>query len=260
MRRRACVVVAAVATVAVAVPAHTKVRASQDERAVVKTFVPTKFVRKADFPVVPPNGNPIGMSDRRIAKFPRAGSHFGILSTGNVKAATRRNKSEMTSYDNKGPVLRGTRDLVMVRVKLRVPENKNCLLFNFKFLSEEFPEYVDSEFNDAFIAELGKSTWFTKRQDPAVESPRNFARDANGNPIRVNSVGDAVVKRKYAKGSTYDAATRTLRASTPVKPGKRILFLSIFDQGDRQYDSAVFLDALRIQKRSNCETGVVVDQ
>ena len=38
------------------------------------------------------------------------------------KAVKRANKSEMTSYDNKGSVLRGTRDLVILRVKLKVPK------------------------------------------------------------------------------------------------------------------------------------------
>jgi hypothetical protein len=44
-----------------------------------------------------------------------------------------------------------------------------------------------------------------------------------------------------------------------VKSGNRhTLFLSIFDQGDRQYDSAVFLDGLKFRDRSSCKSGVVV--
>jgi hypothetical protein len=155
-------------------------------------------------------------------------------------------------------VIRGTRDAVMLRVKFTVPKGKNCLSFDFKFLSEEFPEFVDTDFNDAFIAELDKTTWSSNRGNPIVESPRNFARDSNGNPIRVNTVGNARVKRRHARGTTYDAATRTLRAQSKVTPGRHRLFLSIFDQGDRIYDSAVFLDKLKFKDRSRCKTGVVV--
>ena len=62
-----------------------------------------------------------------------------------------------------------------------------------------------------------------------------------------------------AKGTTYDGATRVLRASTPIRRGSRTLYLSIFDQGDRQYDSAVFLDRLELDDRSPCESGAVPD-
>ena len=61
------------------------------------------------------------------------------------------------------------------------------------------------------------------------------------------------------RGTTYDAATRILRASTRVNPGRHILYLSIFDQGDRDYDSAVFLDRLTIDRRSPCKSGAVPD-
>ena len=63
----------------------------------------------------------------------------------------------------------------------------------------------------------------------------------------------------HAKGTTYDGATQLLRASTPIKPGRHRLYLSIFDQGDRQYDSSVFVDHLTLDNRSDCAPGVVPD-
>jgi hypothetical protein len=258
MRRALLTVTAVTVACAVAIPALAKMKPTRDAKPVAGSFMRQKDVRDADFVVIPPEGNPAGVSNNDVRGFPRKGSHFSILSTGNVKAAFRRNKSEMTGTSNDGPTIRGTRDLVMLRTKFRVPKGKNCLFFDFKFLSEEFPEFVDSEFNDAFIAELDRSTWDSRRDRPLVDSPRNFARDSNGNPIRVNTVGNAAVKRKHARGTTYDAATRTLRASTRVDPGKHKLFLSIFDQGDAQYDSAVFFDGLRFRDRKNCRSGVVV--
>jgi hypothetical protein len=57
------------------------------------------------------------------------------------------------------------------------------------------------------------------------------------------------MRRRNARGTTFDGATRLFRASTPVTPGRHRLYLSIFDQGDRIYDSAVFLDNLRVNRR-----------
>jgi len=262
MRKTTAGVLAAVLVVLTAVVAEARVRANRDAESVANSFMRKKDLQRpgadADFVILPPQGNPAGYSNRKIAKFPTRGTHFSILSSGNVKASTRKNKSESLSHDNRGPVLRGTSDAVMMRLKFRVPKGKNCLSFEFKFLSDEFPEYVNSAFNDAFIAELDKTTWDSSRNNPVIESPRNFARDSRGNPIRVNTVGNARVKRRHARGTTYDAATRTLRAQRPVTRGKHTLFLSIFDQGDRQFDSAVFLDGLKFRDRSNCRSGVVV--
>ena len=260
----ACLMAGALVLV-LAAPAQAKIRTTRDSKAIANVFMKAKHLRSSafdsDFIALPPEGKPIGHSDRKIAKFPRRGSQFAILSTGNARYASRKNNSSSTSFDNGGPLLRGTRDLVMMRVKFRVPSGKNCLRFGFKFLSEEFPEYVDSEYNDAFIAELDASTWDTPRGDPNVDyAERNFARDSAGRPISVNSVGDASVAPEFASGTTYDAATRTLRASTEITPGRHTLFLSIFDQGDRQFDSTVFIDKLRFVSDAECQTGVVIDE
>ena len=61
--------------------------------------------------------------------------------------------------------------------------------------------------------------------------------------------------RAAAKGTTYDAATGKLRASTPVKPGYHLLYLSLFDQGDRQWDSAVFIDRLLVRHAEQLQVG-----
>lgn len=264
-RRPLLFVLAVVVAITAAVPAHAKVRASRDAKAVANAFMRHKDLQKegtqADFVVLPPEGRPAGFSDGPIAKFPRRGSHFSILSTGNTLFAPRKNMSEATSFNNHGPVLRGVRDLVMLRVKFTVPKDRNCLFFNFKFLSEEFPEFVDEIYNDAFIAELDRSNWDSPNDDPTIDwTPANFAKDSEGNPISINSVGDAAVAPRFASGTTYDAATQTLRASTRITSGEHTLFLSLFDQGDRQYDSTVFFDGLRFANRSSCRSGVVVAQ
>ena len=61
-----------------------------------------------------------------------------------------------------------------MRIRVHVPKGANCLSFRFKFLSEEFPEFVGTEYNDAFIAEVDHSpTWkANSNQDPMITAPR----------------------------------------------------------------------------------------
>ncbi len=215
------------------------------------------LVRRAVFSALPPSSKPAAVSTTRLAGFPTHGSSFGILSTGNAKIADDANSSTESGSQSRGPAIRGARDVVIMRVDLRVPRGANCLSLDFRFLSEEFPEFVDEIFNDAFIAELGISNWDASgKDDPTITAPNNFARDTKKNPIRVNRVGDTTVSAGQARGTTFDGATRRLRASTRIKPGNRRLYLSIFDQGDRDFDSAVFLDNLRVSRASSCATGV----
>jgi hypothetical protein len=216
-------------------------------------------VRHASFSALPPFGDPAAISTKRLHGFPLAGRSFGILANGDAKLADNDNSSDSTSTELGGPSIRGSRDVVMLRIVFRVPKPR-CLSIRFRFLSEEFPEFVNSEFNDAFIAELDVSNWSTiDKQTPNLIAPNNFAADTKGNPIAVNAVGDASVAPSRAKGTTYDAATRRLRASTPVKRGRHILYLTLFDQGDRIYDSAVFLDKLTLDNRKPCRSGAVKD-
>ena len=215
------------------------------------------LVRRAVFSAVPPSSKPAAVSTTRLAGFPTNGGSFGILSNGNARRADDPNNAPDTGSEARGPAIRGARDVTIMRIDLNVPRGANCLSFDFRFLSEEFPEFVQDIFNDAFIAELGISNWDASgKEDPTITAPRNFAQDTRGNPIRVNAVGAATTTAGRAKGTTFDGATRKLRASTPVKPGLRRLYLSIFDQGDRIFDSAVFLDNLRASRAENCRTGV----
>jgi hypothetical protein len=221
-----------------------------------------KQVTSALFATVPPRGNPAAVSTTPLAGFPRQGRSYAILSSGNALYADDPNTSGNKGAANLGPLLRGARDVVIMRVNLAVPKKANCLSFRFRFLSEEFPEFVHSIYNDAFIAELDTSDWDASRSsplDPAISAPHNFAFDSAGRPIRVNSVGATSVAPSRAKGTTYHAATRILRASTPITSGRHALCLSIFDQGDRIYDSAVFLDRLTLFRTGSCKPGIVAD-
>ena len=220
-----------------------------------------KQVRRMRFSLLPPGGRAVARSNERLVGFPRHGKTYMILSTGDARQADNPNNSGSFGRGQGGPFVRGARDVTIVRMDLRAPSSANCLSFSFRFLTEEYPEFVGQEFNDFFIAELGDSTWnAASNEDPTISAPGNFAFGEDNQLITVNGAGAASVGEANANGTTYDGATDTLRASTPVQPGRRTLYLSIGDQGDRDYDSAVFVDNLRFTNDDACSTGVVVDE
>ncbi len=258
---RSVLALTTLATVAAAAPASASIKEyplNPSATPIAKAMArDPSIVRRAVFSAVPPGSKPAAVSTTRLAGFPTNGKSFAILTTGNARSAALPNNAPDTGSESQGPSIRGARDVVIMRIDLRIPKGANCLSYDFRFLSEEFPEYVNDLYNDAFISELDVSNWSTgTKLDPKITAPHNYAKDSQGNPIRVNTVGDTTVTAAAAKGTTYDGATRRLRASTRVKPGNHHLYLSIFDQGDRIYDSAVFLDNLGATKAKWCTTGV----
>ncbi|MGI8558417.1 MAG: choice-of-anchor L domain-containing protein [Solirubrobacteraceae bacterium] len=218
---------------------------------------------QARFVAIPPDNDPVATSTKSLAGFPRHGKSYAILTTGCAHLASNPNNAPDSGCLDAGPILRGARDVTILRIRLQVPKGSNCLSFRFRYLSEEFPEFVGSIYNDAFIAELDHSNWDASgTTSPTIHAPRNFATTGNGGLISVNAAGVARVSAKNAKGTTYDGATRVLRASTPVTSGQHRLYLSIFDQGDRNYDSAVFIDHLTLTHHSGngCHSGVASTQ
>ncbi len=268
-RGRIGAVAVAVAAVGGATSAEAKISAlpSQDSQfrkgstALAKAMAQSPArIKRGSFSIIPPGGRPAAISTTKLAGFPRHGSSYAILSNGDSRYAARKNNSGSFGRGAGGPFVRGARDVLIFRVDVRVPKGASCLSVSFRFLSEEFPEFVQSEFNDAFIAELNGSTWTARsNEDPTIDADRNFAKDPNGRNISVNQAGAFTINADNAKGTTYDGATEILRASTRVEPGTETVYFSIFDQGDRHYDSAVFLDNLRLDDKEECATGVVID-
>jgi hypothetical protein len=139
--------------------------------------------------------------------------------------------------------------VTVLQVDLNVPVDANCVTVEFRFLSDEFKEYVGTDYNDAFIAELDTTTWSTDNTD--ITAPDNFAFDPEDNVISINAAGATSMTAGGGKDTTYDGGTPILAASTPVTTGAHSLYLSIFDQGDPVYDSAVFLDNLTLSQAAD---------
>ncbi len=211
------------------------------------------------YAALPPDNHPNAISTKPLAGFPRYGKAYAILTNGCARLADQHKYAGRPGCGDNGVPLRGTRDLTILRLVVRVPSNANCLSFRFRFLSQEFPKYVGNIYNDGFIAELDQTTWnsgLSGANDPHISAPRDFARDPKGNIISINATGPATMTAANANGTTYGGATPILRASTPITPGVHSLFLSIFDQGDRGYDSAAFIDNLTIDKHAPCTSGI----
>jgi hypothetical protein len=189
--------------------------------------------------------------------FPVEGPSYFVMSTGATASALQPNDSDSTSTELEGLNTTEGEDLVQIVLELQPPPNASCLAFDFAFYSEEFPEFVGSEYNDAFIAEIGQSTF--QIIDNQVIAPNNFAFDTEGNVISINTVFG--VTPEAAAGTTYDGGTPLLTAVTPLEdPDDPVtITLSIMDLGDSIYDSTAFIDNFRWFFAVNCVPGADAD-
>ena len=248
--------------------------ATRDASAIAKALTtgepdvdPDGFVTSAAFETIPPNGYPTATSTTELTDFPSDGGSYAILSTGDATLADDAPQTMFASVSDGGGNVQGDSDfdVTVLQLGLTVPSGANCLQIDFQFLSEEFPEYKGSAFNDAFIAELHPTTeevgptWTTSGS--TITAPDNFAFDEDENAISVNSLGETRVTAGQAFGTVYDGATAPLVASVGITesevPTSHTLYLSLFDQGDSIFDSAVFLDGLRVGKAGSggCTSG-----
>ncbi len=187
--------------------------------------------------------------------FPTEGGSFAILATGLAADAELPDNEPDHSYELDGLNNDQGQDLVRLHVELDVPDNINCASFDFAFYSEEFPEFVGSQFNDTFTAQLNESAINVVGDE--VVAPGNFAFDTENHVISVNTVFGVTANT----GTTYDGTTPSLRARTAVVPGSTIdIYLSVQDLGDSIYDSAVFLDRFFWSADPSCiDDGAQVD-
>jgi uncharacterized repeat protein (TIGR01451 family) len=220
----------------------------------------TSFVAGASFDEFP-GEQPAATSDVALTGFPTDGNAFAILTSGDATEADDEDQEGVFPSTSNGGGSRGEgndRDVLVLKVNLSVPANRNCLSVDFRFLSEEYPDYVGQSYNDAFIAELDGTTWTASGE--TISAPNNFAFDADGNVVSINSSGVTGMSNAEAAGTPYGGATVQLSASTPVTGGPHSLYLSLFDQGDNAYDSAVFLDDLSLGTavEGACEPGATL--
>ena len=168
------------------------------------------------------------------------------------------------------PVDTSVNDVASVRLVIKVPNNAKGVAFDFNFFSGEWPQWVCTNFNDAFIAYLKSTAFNSGKAD-------NISFDAKNNPVSVNNgffdrcspanatvgcaggagsksacaggSGDLQGTGFYAPGShcgqqdSGGGATGWLTTKAPVAPGETItLEFMVWDTGDQAYDSSVLID------------------
>jgi hypothetical protein len=127
-------------------------------------------------------------------------------------------------------------------------------------LSEEFPDYIGSQFNDVFLAELDPlpDSWSVGAGN-VIDAPSNFAEaptidGSDTTVLSINTTNAGWFSSEYAAGSPFNGGSTLLRATVPIDPTATVaeLVLTIFDQGDQSFDSAVLLDALTFWPNADC--------
>jgi hypothetical protein len=180
--------------------------------------------------------------------FPTEGTSFAVLSSGCANDVLLPNDEENhtcllgglnTPGDDQG------HDLVQFTLVLNVPTNATNVSFDWKFYSDEFEEFVGTDFNDAFLVEKGSSNFTLSGNN--VTAPNNIAFDQNDDLISINTSGNLAMTAEGASGTTYDGATPLLTTTTSVPAGSSTvtLIFSIFDMGDDAYDTTVLVDNVR---------------
>jgi hypothetical protein len=89
-----------------------------------------------------------------FASFPTNGPDFGMISTGDTDRMNDPNAEQDLSTILTGQDTNAGEDLVGLSITFNAPAGANCLNADVKLLSEEFPEFVGSQFNDFAGASL----------------------------------------------------------------------------------------------------------
>ena len=135
----------------------------------------------------------------------------------------------------------------------------DTLLFNYTFASEEYPEFINSGFNDAFGIFLTGPGY--NNQNIAVIPGTNI-------PITVNNINANTNPSYYfdniqGQHCGFDGFTLSLTSTTAVTPNQTYHFkIGVADASDQIFDTGVFLEAFSF--RSNLttqqETSFLVNQ
>lgn len=122
-----------------------------------------------------------------------------------------------------------------------IPLADTILAFDFVFASEEYPEFVNSSFNDVFGFFIS---------GPGYNGSENIAFIPGTNiPVSIDNVNAGLNSQYYVDNTTgitlqYDGFTTPIQIVAPVIPLQQYHFkVVIADAGDGIFDSGVFIQA-----------------
>ncbi|OHT43171.1 choice-of-anchor L domain-containing protein [Flavobacterium tructae] len=207
--------------------------------------------------------------DRQLGYFSKGTSTFPIdegllLSTGKISSAMGPN-----TYTNKSDAMvsaASDQDLTAISgetmhdasiLEFNFIPDGNLVEFKFVFASEEYLEYVNTDFNDAFgffLSGFGITGTYTNNAINLAQLPNGDAVTINNIHSAGTNVNNVAFPAKNATyysnnppGSTtmeYDGSTVVLTATYAVTAGKTYkIKMAIADASDQQWDAGVFLKA-----------------
>lgn len=173
-----------------------------------------------------------------------------ILSTGNVVDFTQSNgdpnRSAGTTTNTSGVdnnaqfnAIAGTRTYDAVWLDVDFTPVGNTMTMSFVFASEEYPEYINSQFNDVV------GVWVNGTHVPiTVGNGVTSVNNINGNTqqnLFVNNTNDAY-------NTEMDGFTVTLTLTMPVNPGVlNSIRIGVADAADSSYDSNLLIGGDSVQ-------------
>ncbi len=186
---------------------------------------------------------------KELQGFPTEGDAYVVLSTGRASDAPGKAEEFVSTAVENGiyipsgsPNGYDAYDVTTLRIKLRVPEFANYLMFQYKFGTEENPSFVGTEFQDFFRAIVitpdGHEHVLASLTVDSAAEISNKVTGASENPQPPFPEPNDV---------TYNAVTKLLTAKFDVRDWRGEEITVIFQVGDASdpiYDSAVFLDNL----------------
>ncbi len=128
--------------------------------------------------------------------------------------------------------------------------------FRYVFGSEEYPEFVGSQFNDVFaffISGPGIAGQKNMALIPGTNTAVAINNVNNGNPTNGTPSSNSAYYVSNNNGATiqYDGFTTVLEAKSKVQCGQKYhLIIAIADVGDGIYDSGIFLEANSLSSKT----------
>jgi outer membrane protein OmpA-like peptidoglycan-associated protein len=190
-----------------------------------------------------------------------------IISTGYISDArgpntsTRKSTSTFSSGDVElNELIRG-QTLESSSLEFDFIATGDSISFNFFFASEEYPEYVSSNVNDIFAFFVTEKETGIKKNIaviPGINVPisvDNVNANKNAGYYIENPMWSPAAAKEWTNQNEkqkaelshafqFDGLTRLIHASTQTKRGNAYhLKMAIADVGDRQFDSAIFIEA-----------------
>lgn len=208
-----------------------------------------------------------GAPNGLLGGFPTDGGDFGMISNGETNYANDPNSGGSLSTGLLGLNTNRDEDLAGFTITFAVPAGTGqpCVTMDVKWLSEEFPEYIASTYNDFATARINNTLPPSVSDNDKPVAEGNFLRDPNHAALDIQNNYD--VRSENADGTvgagptTYDGGTPKLLARSPVFPNNATQFTLSFyvaDVGDSIYDSTLFVDNIRVTRESGgCPLGTI---